>query len=377
MAAGDYTVTWNPFAGHNPPDPITETETLVGGGTINLYGTYDPLTGNLGVSPNPSGISAPWHLDGPGGYTRDGVGYIANQYLPVGDYTITWGDVPGWNTPPSETLTLLQHEITTFEGHYTWIWDPSLTLITGGKFEMGSPGTELGRGPNENQHWVQLSDFYICATEITGPEYGSLTPDYRGSSRLDWPAEWEWIEAVRFCNALSVREGLDSVYTVDGYTVTWDQSANGYRLPTEAEWEYACRAGAATAFANGAITNVACDDPVLDLIGWYCGNAPDYYVQDVGGLIANAWGMYDMHGNVAEWCWDRADSPPDPYEGTGTFENPDIDPTGPTSGSNRIQRGGTYQAPRYVHARYCRSAARYSQSLSSGNGGFRIVRNAP
>ncbi len=381
MDVGDYTVTWNEFAGHSSPDPITETQTLIGGERINFYGTYVSQTAQISVYSMPGGISAPWHIDGPGGYTRDGVGYILSFYVPLGDYTITWGAVTGWDAPGSETLPIILHEVARFDGRYTLIWDPSVALITGGKFEMGSPDTELGRSTDETQHWVQLSDFYISATEVTNAEFGSLTSDYNFSgSDMNRAAKCSWIEAARFCNALSAKDGLDSVYTFDPneYDATWDLNANGYRLPTEAEWEYACRAGSATAFANGEITNEACDDPILDLIGWYCGNTNENSTMDVATLIANAWGLYDMHGNAAEWCWDRGRNYHTPTYGTGTFENPDIDPTGSgTSTHYRIRRGARVNLPRLHNASECRSAIRWVDGSTSSDYGFRIVRNAP
>jgi formylglycine-generating enzyme required for sulfatase activity len=381
MDAGDYTVTWNEFAGHTSPDPISETATLAGGETINLYGTYVAQEGSITINSMPAGIDAPWHIDGPGGYSRDGVGYQSQFYVPIGDYTITWGAVDGWDPPGSEVLPVILNEITRFVGRYTLIWDPALNLITGGKFEMGSPDTELGRDADETQHWVELSDFYMSTTEVTQAEFASLIPGYTFSaSYMNRAVQCEWIEAVRFCNALSARDGLDSVYTIDsnGFDAAWDMNADGYRLPTEAEWEYACRAGAATAFANGEITNETCGDPVLNLIGWYCGNTSENSPVDVATLIANAWGLYDMHGNTSEWCWDRGQSSSPPPYGTGTFENPDIDPTG--NGSSdwyRVRRGaGSMSAPRQHDARDCRSAARSVNGSQNSDYGFRIVRNA-
>jgi formylglycine-generating enzyme required for sulfatase activity len=374
MDAGDYTVTWNEFAGHTSPDPITETKTLVSGERINFYGTYVAQTAQMVIDPSPSSIGVPWHIDGPGGYTLDGTGYLGSTYVPVGDYTITWGAVAGWIAPPVQNFSIVLHEITRVEGFYTLDWDPTLVSVTGAKFEMGSPVTEMGRSTDETQHWVQLSDFYIYPTEISRAEYGTVIAGYDMGSEPYWPVQCDWYDAVRFCNALSTRDGLDSVYTYGpgAYpAVTWDPNANGYRLPTEAEWEYACRAGAVTAFANGEITDETCNDSALDLIGWYCGNYTSNYLMDVGGLAANAWGLHDMHGNSPEWCWDYYGT-----YGTGTFENPDIDPTGPATGSQRVKRGCTSDYPRYHNARDCRSAARFSGAANYDEG-FRIVRNAP
>jgi formylglycine-generating enzyme required for sulfatase activity len=150
-------------------------------------------------------------------------------------------------------------------------------------------------------------------------------------------------------------------------TVTWNQAANGYRLLTEAEWEYACRATSTTAFCNGSITRPFCSplDPNLDQVGWYCGNASSA-THDVGSKTANAWGLKDMHGNVWEYCWDLyGDYPAGPL----------TDPTGPVSGFNRVIRGGSWTAD----PRYCRSARRYYTFTPGdwpGNFGLRVARTA-
>jgi formylglycine-generating enzyme required for sulfatase activity len=175
----------------------------------------------------------------------------------------------------------------------------------------------------------------------------------------------------------STGEGLTAAYTITGATysgnhitsatVTWNQAANGYRLLTEAEWEYACRATSTTAFCNGAITNINCSpmDPNLDQVGWYCGNALGTS-HDVGGKPANAWGLKDVHGNVWEWCWDWFANYP-----TG----PLTDPTGPASGSARVLRGGSWGDG----ARNCRSAYRdFSNPGGMGSSiGLRLSRTAP
>jgi formylglycine-generating enzyme required for sulfatase activity len=182
---------------------------------------------------------------------------------------------------------------------------------------------------------------------------------------------------VSYCNFRSAVDGLTAAYTITGATysgnhiisatVTWNQAANGYRLLTEAEWEYVCRATSTAAFCNGAITHLNCSplDPNLDQVGWFCGNASSV-THDVGGKTENFWGLKDMHGNVWDLCWDRY----------GTYPaGPLTDPTGPASGSTRVMRGGCWADL----ASYCRSAARNTNSPETMNGyvGLRLSRTAP
>lgn len=206
--------------------------------------------------------------------------------------------------------------------------------VEAGTFTMGSPEDELGRRDDEVQHEVTLTgDFYLMETEVTQAQWvsvmGSNPSHFSGCDEC--PVETvSWLDLVAYCNTLSGLEGRTPAYHVDGDSVSWDQNANGYRLPTEAEWEYACRAGSTTAFHNGPITRVGCGDPNLDEIGCHCGNSEER-TQRVGQKLPNAWGFYDMSGNVIEWCWDRWGS----YPG-----GPLVDPTGPDSGAFRTARGG-------------------------------------
>ncbi len=268
--------------------------------------------------------------------------------------------------------------------------DPTeLEMITldvegGTPFTMGSPSSELGREPgDEQQHEVTLTrNFAISATEISQALYeevtGTTSPAYWvGATR---PVDnVTWYDAVAFCNALSARDGFDPAYTIsqeeyrEGHlwraAVSWDPAANGYRLPTEAEWEFACRAGTETALFNGNLSQVGGGfDPLLDEVGWYWGNA-DFGLGPKSRSVAlkdpNPFGLYDTHGNLQEWCWDWYG----PYP-----TSPVTHPTGPEEGIRRVCRGGSW----YYFARDCRSAARRMVYPSSRDDtiGFRVVRNA-
>ena len=252
---------------------------------------------------------------------------------------------------------------------------PGFVLVEVGSFTMGSPPSELGRGPrDETQHEVLLTrDFYLSEMEVTQAQWIEVmgsNPSWWYDCAVpndDCPVDYvSWYSAVDYCNALSTLEGLDPAYEVDNTNVSWDRTANGYRLPTEAEWEYACRAGNYTAFYNGPITDTSCDDPNLERIGWYCGNNTPYNTKEVGQKVPNALGLYDMSGNVFEWCWDWYDFYP---------RNAVTDPIGPDRGQVRVIRGGGFNDG----ASRCRSAYRYDESPrdARNNLGLRLAKWAP
>ena len=253
------------------------------------------------------------------------------------------------------------------------------TLIKSGTFLMGSPSTEAWRSDDETQHLVTVSDFFISTCELTQKEYKDVTGNNPSNFSGDnLPVEnISWIDAVTFCNAKSTQEGLMPAYTIHGANVTWDKSANGYRLPTEAEWEFACRAGTTTPFNTES-------SPSPDEVNYY-GHYPyeieeNYFSQGnlstkpgiyrekttaVGSFSPNGFGLYDMHGNVGEWVWD--------YYGAYDTEK-QTNPTGPETGTLRVYRGGGWND----FAKNLRSAYRatLSPAKASFNIGIRLVRNA-
>jgi formylglycine-generating enzyme required for sulfatase activity len=230
-----------------------------------------------------------------------------------------------------------------------------MVRINGGSFMMGSPASEAGRQSNEVQHQVTVSGFYLGKYEVTQKEYQAVmgtNPSNRKGDNL--PVERvTWYDAVNYCNARSRNEGLTPAYTVSGENVTWDRSTNGYRLPTEAEWEYACRAGTTTPYSSGSS---------VDGAAWYRSNSGSA-THPVGTKQANAWGIYDMHGNVYEWCWDWYG---DYSSGAQT------DPMGASSGTTRVIRSMSWNDP----GQYLRSAYRdyFSPSASYYTLGFRLLR---
>jgi formylglycine-generating enzyme required for sulfatase activity len=245
-------------------------------------------------------------------------------------------------------------------------------LVEGGTFTMGSPEDEADRGSDEVQHSVTVGSFYLGKYEVTQKEWEGLMGtgleeqmDLAGYSSLygegdDYPMYYvSWLDAVRYCNARSDAEGLAKVYTIAGgagaETVTCDWEADGYRLPTEAEWEYAATGGGAGFLYSGSDT--------ADDVAWYWDNS-DSTAHPVGGKAANGLGIYDMSGNLWEWCWDW-------YGDYG--EAGQTDPRGPESGSIRVCRGGSWSDG----AGYLRSSLRGGDVPSSRYEvlGFRLARS--
>jgi len=234
-----------------------------------------------------------------------------------------------------------------------------MVRIAPGEFRMGSPSGEEGRNDDERRHTVRISRGYaLGTTEVTQALYEAVMGDNPSRFKGDRnPVEQvSWHDAVTLCNRLSEQEGLEPAYRISGTTVTWDRSANGYRLPTEAEWEYAARGGEGHVYAGSAdIGDVA----------WYglnSGRRP----HEVGKKRANGWGLYDMTGNVWEWVWDKYGDYP---SGSVT------DPVGSSAGYRRIYRGGSWS----IQPKFARVAHRAKDDavFQDSDLGFRLARTLP
>ena len=259
----------------------------------------------------------------------------------------------------------------------TWV------VVYAGMYIMGSPEDELGRFENETQHQVTLTrDFVILSTEVTQRDFEDVMgyhTSFFSQCGDDCPVEKvSWHEAAAYCNALSDLEGYSSCYSCSGsglevaceidISFPIPYNCPGYRLPTEAEWEYAARAGTVEGTYNGdlEIDRLECERPnfISDPIAWFCGNT--YSTQLVGLKEPNAWGLYDMLGNVWEWCHD--------WYGDYTTD-PVTDPYGIDSGAHRVVRGGGWTDGARIARSPCRNG--YHYLLRGSLLGFRPVRTLP
>ena len=255
-----------------------------------------------------------------------------------------------------------------------------LCRVPAGCFVMGSSLADECRNDDELVHQVTLShDLLVADHEVTQSEFLRLTgynPSTAGSCGGDCPVEsLSWHQAAAYTNALSTSAGLEPCYSCRGsgalvactpapkLAAIYD--CRGYRLPTEAEWEYAYRAGNTGDLYNGPASTCFGDDPLADRIGWYRANAVNA-PHPVGKKDANAWGLRDMAGNIAEWIHDG-------YAPYPTAAG--VDPSGAISADLHSLRGGSW----FLHVKEMRAASRSSATATRTDPavGFRAVRAAP
>ncbi len=300
---------------------------------------------------------------------RGSLSYQAGEAEYVGDIAFTCN----WRGPKKMTVALKKQEFTKIDCNGVVL---EMVKIKAGSFTMGSSSGEQGHDNDETQHRVTLTrDYWLGKFEVTQAQWKAVmgnNPSYFKSD--DRPVEQvSWNDAKEFCNKLN--------------TIYAGKLPAGYKfdLPTEAQWEYACRAGTTTSLNIGEDMRIfgINNSPNLDKVGWYGGNCGQGFdltsgydisgweekqysdqkggTHPVGKKLPNKWGLYDMHGNVWEWCSDWY----------GSYNGDAVDPVGPSSGSDRVGRGGSW----YGNARYCRSARRgcYSPGIRYDNLGFRLA----
>ncbi len=408
LSAGSYTITWTDITGWSVP--AASSQTLAADHGLVFAGQFEQGAQSLHVNPQPSSETITWDISGPGGYSESGTGMATFPLTENGNYVITWGAVAGYMQPAPRVANFSGDNNIVFNARYVELLD--LVPVAAGTFQMGSSGFEGCRNGFESPHDVDITrDFIMKSTEVTNGEYIAMAQwaydnGYATANRFgvndnldgstvelldlddgdqeiffidgvfstpvpDQPVkEVSWYGAVSYCDWLSMYLGMERSYS----HITWvcginnPSAAPGYRLPTEAEWEYACRAGSTTAYANNInifpVGNDECVSSQLETICWYDLSGGGWS-QEVAQLVENTWGLYDMHGNVREWVndWMRAN-----YY---SEDPPGEDTPGPLFGTERVIRGGYFFSP----LQDCRSAARHSAlpSNASYDTGFRVV----
>jgi len=266
----------------------------------------------------------------------------------------------------------------------TWALEdnrPQMVRIEPGSFSMGSAAGEAGRAADEQQHQVTLERaFLLSSTEVSQGLYRAITGrnpamgvgDSTVMTGERLPVQGvSWLDAVSFCNSLSEREGLLPAYTISGVHLRRHLDADGYRLPTEAEWEYAARAGEAGLFSGAADAATACS--VANVADSSVGRSDAFPCSDglpglapVASREPNAWGLYDLTGNLWEWVYDLHAAYP---------ERALLDPSGPPEGQERVYRGGSWlDGPGSARIAARRKAAPAESSIQLG---FRLARSLP
>jgi formylglycine-generating enzyme required for sulfatase activity len=313
--------------------------------------------------------------------------------VPVGERAVAVKDPSGAATNALRTVRV--REGATAEALIEHPFIDRFARIPGGVFMMGSPASEYQRNDDEAQHQVMVRDFLMQAQAVRVEEFRRFVQEtgyktqaetrggyvWTGASwELTPGARWDnsgiaqedthpvvlvsWYDAVNYCNWRSEREGLAPAYTIRGTAVTWNRDSGGYRLPTEAEWEYAARAGTATPFHTGA--GITREQANFNSAYPYKGGAPEAPREATvaaDSFAPNTWGLYNMHGNVWEWCWDVYGA----YQEGASSEARNT--------AYRSRRGGGWS----YAGQYLRSAYRsYGAAPSAYNStGFRLARSLP
>jgi formylglycine-generating enzyme required for sulfatase activity len=369
--------------------------------TPNDTANYNTLTQNVSITVNkadpvvtwPTGLEVgPWQSSTSKVFSANATSNVPGTFEWDNPSAITASGTYTMRFTPTATAnynTMTQNVTVTFKANINQVISGGVSLemvwIPAGNFIAGSSQT------NEANRVTLTSGYYMGKYEVTQEQWQavmagnangiSATPSSfntnpaSGELQAKRPVESiSWYDAIVFCNRLSTMHSLTPAYSINGSTdpATWGQAqvwsvdawnavtivegSTGYRLPTEAQWEYACRAGTTTTYNLGAAWN--------NDYGWIRANS-DNMTHEVGEKSPNAWGLYDMHGNIVEKCWD--------WYGT-TYPTGTSNPTGAASGDGRVSRGGSWNGlDTYVTSAYRIQQTMYSRAGNSTDG-LRLVR---
>jgi len=386
MPGGQYTIIWTAVKDWTNPIPVKHI--LTANATLTLHGEYlDKAPGSNFVRIE----SADFIMGSEDGTRKYRV--LRDTTIigipPIADLDTTVIDTFSYSAEISRDSDEPRHRVQISYAHFI-----GKTEITNQEFvELGNWAIEQGHATVTDSSMIDALDG--STEELINFDFEDTPIDVQdGVLRLKKPEfanrpliEVTWFGAASYCDWLSLDEGLARAYDHGDWTLV----SPNYRLPTEAEWENACRAGTQTAFSSGEIETGGCIEPALDGTGWFCGNAGESS-HDVGTKAANPWDLFDMHGNVWEWCHDYyaryevpdipldPDTPPnDPPRPLMFYEDEDlvpvVDPIGPTEGQIRIMRSGRW----LLASSLCRSAARMMgvPEYREFNIGFRVAYQEP
>lgn len=407
MPLGDYSITWTPVLGWFTPDDLVRTLQL-GGAYVYLNGRYGFMgVGSIDLDLQSEAGVGSWNIDGVEDLDFEGSDDAILEDLVPGEYALTWTTVEGMISPADSNMMVVRDEIATYAGRYGDYPAEVAGMVVIPPTDIRLPSNFILGDEATHPHEVVLTQrVYFSQYEVTNQEFVNFLNEFSGVSHTDTTivvavsnynfkvcnranapsvipdgagyttdqpnrpvTGVSWYGAALYCNWLSEDEGLQPPYGLPDFNCNEGDpyGAEGYRLATEAEWDYACNGLVSTMFNFGeclssdihgnfdgtVALNDCAEGPFLDSL------------VDVGQYQPNSWGLYDMYGNAPEWINDWF----------GAFDNEAINPVGAEIGTEKMLKGGDYT----TRDQRCRAARRAPVEIDDDvyGGGFRVVRSVP